>query len=78
MTVRNGLVTPLFCLLQEKGYKLEKLSKPYRHSGGHSQECIGHAVHYAKMGHDGLVQIYPMTCMRNSVPFNTPTGGKGL
>lgn len=61
--VRNTVILPL---TGRKGYKLEKkLSKPYLPTliGGHSQECIGHAIHYAKMGFDGLVQIYPMTCM---------------
>ena len=60
---RNTIILPVS---GRKGYKLEKrLSKPYLPTliGGHSQECIGHAVHYAKMGYHGLVQIYPMTCM---------------
>ncbi len=67
MTVRdwaqNNIIFPI---TGRKGYKLEKrLSKPYLPTmiGGHTQQCIGHAVHYAKMGYDGLVQIYPMTCM---------------
>lgn len=60
---RNTVILPL---TGRKGYRLEKkLSKPYLPVliGGHTQQCIGHAVHYAKMGYDGLVQIYPMTCM---------------
>ncbi len=60
---RNTVVLPL---TGRKGYRLEKkLSKPYLPVliGGHTQQCIGHAVHYAKLGYDGLVQIYPMTCM---------------
>lgn len=60
---RNTVILPV---TGRKGYKLEKrLSKPYLPTliGGHSQECIGHAVHYAKLGYEGLVQIYPMTCM---------------
>lgn len=60
---RNNVILPV---TGRKGYKLEKkLSKPYLPTliGGHSQECIGHAIHYAKMGYDGLIQIYPMTCM---------------
>ena len=67
MTVRdwanNTVILPV---TGRKGYKLEKrLSKPYLPTliGGHTQQCIGHAVHYAKMGYSGLVQIYPMTCM---------------
>ncbi|HOE57841.1 MAG TPA: CoA protein activase [Bacillota bacterium] len=61
--VRNTVILPA---TGRKGFKLEKkLSRPYLPTliGGHSQECIGHAVHYANLGYDGLVQIYPMTCM---------------
>jgi predicted nucleotide-binding protein (sugar kinase/HSP70/actin superfamily) len=67
MTVRewteNNIVKPL---TGRKSYKMEKrLSKPYIPVliGGHTQQCIGHAVNYALSGYDGLVQIYPMTCM---------------
>ena len=67
MTVRewaeNNIVKPL---TGRKGYEMEKrLSKPYIPVliGGHTQQCIGHAVNYALSGYDGLVQIYPMTCM---------------
>ena len=61
--VQNNVILPA---TGRKGYKLErKLSKPYLPVliGGHTQQCIGHAVHYAKTGYDGLIQIYPMTCM---------------
>lgn len=61
--VLNNVILPI---TGRKGYKLEKkLSKPYLPTliGGHTQQCIGHAVNYAKLGYDGLVQIYPMTCM---------------
>lgn len=60
---RNSIILPM---TGRKSYKLEKrLSKPYLPTliGGHSQQCIGHAVNYARMGYDGLIQIYPMTCM---------------
>lgn len=60
---RNNIILPV---TGRKGYKpIKKLAKPYLPVmiGGHTQECIGNAVHYAKTGYDGLVQIYPMTCM---------------
>ncbi|MGE5631431.1 MAG: hypothetical protein ACM3TR_10080 [Caulobacteraceae bacterium] len=60
---RNSIVLPI---TGRKRYKLERrLSKPYLPTliGGHAQQCIGHAVNYALMGYDGLIQIYPMTCM---------------
>jgi predicted nucleotide-binding protein (sugar kinase/HSP70/actin superfamily) len=67
MTVKDwALNNVIFPATGRKPYKREKkLSKPYLPTliGGHSQECIGHAIHYAKMGYHGLVQIYPMTCM---------------
>jgi predicted nucleotide-binding protein (sugar kinase/HSP70/actin superfamily) len=31
--------------------------------GGHAQETIGHTVLYAKNGYDGVIQVYPLTCM---------------
>ncbi len=42
-----------------------KEAKPYMKTmiGGHARETIGYAVKYAKEGYDGLVQIYPFTCM---------------
>lgn len=67
MTVRdwaeNNLIKPL---RKEIPYEMEKrLSKPYLPVliGGHTQQCLGHAVNYALSGYDGLVQIYPMGCM---------------
>lgn len=40
-------------------------ANPYlRHFvGGHGQETIGSAVNYARAGYDGLVQVFPFTCM---------------
>ncbi len=67
MTVKdwadNTIVRPV---TGRKPYTKEKrLSKPYLPAliGGHAQQCIAHAIQYAKHGYDGLVQIYPMTCM---------------
>lgn len=67
MTVKdwaqNTIILPL---TGRKSYKNEKrLSKPYLPTliGGHAQQCIGHAIQYAQKNYDGLVQIYPMTCM---------------
>jgi len=31
--------------------------------GGHGQETIGNAINYARAGYDGLIQIFPFTCM---------------
>jgi len=31
--------------------------------GGHARETIGYSVRFAKDGFDGVIQIYPLTCM---------------
>ncbi len=40
-------------------------AKPYLGAmiGGHAQETIGNTVLYARDGYDGVIQIYPLTCM---------------
>lgn len=45
--------------------RFEKYSKPYLQTmiGGHAQETVGNSIIYAKEGYDGLLQIYPLTCM---------------
>lgn len=45
--------------------KIWKEAKPYLKTmiGGHARETIGYGVHYAKRGFDGLIQVYPFTCM---------------
>lgn len=52
------------------GFKLkkrdfEKAAYPYIKTmiGGHAQETVGHTVMYSKKDYDGVVQIYPLTCM---------------
>ena len=42
-----------------------KAAKPYLRTliGGHARETIGYSVKYAKRGFDGIIQIYPLTCM---------------
>ena len=50
-------------LRREQSYK--KAAKPYMKTmiGGHAQETIGNSVLYAQRGYDGVVQLYPFTCM---------------
>jgi len=40
-------------------------ARPYlgRMIGGHALETIGNTVLYARQGFDGVIQIYPLTCM---------------
>jgi len=46
-------------------FEYVKEAKPYLNSmiGGHAQETVGHCVMYAKQGYDGIIQIYPFSCM---------------
>lgn len=45
--------------------RCEKAAKPYLGAliGGHAQETIGHTVLYAAAGYDGVIQIFPLSCM---------------
>ena len=45
--------------------RIRKLAKPYMKTmiGGHARETIGYAIDYAEKGYDGIIQIYPFTCM---------------
>lgn len=49
----------------KKDLQFSDAAKPYlgRMIGGHAQETIGNTVLYAKKGYDGVIQIYPLTCM---------------
>lgn len=40
-------------------------SKPYLGAmiGGHARETVGNSVSYAKENYDGILQLYPLTCM---------------
>ncbi len=40
-------------------------AKPYlgHRVGGHGLETVGHAVNFARLGYDGVIQVGPLTCM---------------
>jgi len=42
-----------------------RVAKPYlgKMIGGHARETIGNTILYAQQGYDGVIQIYPLTCM---------------
>lgn len=45
--------------------KADKLAKPYiaHRCGGEAQEAIGETIMYKKQGFDGVVHLYPFTCL---------------
>lgn len=45
--------------------KTWKAAEPYLKTmiGGHARETIGYAVRFAEEGFDGVIQVYPLTCM---------------
>jgi len=48
-----------------KDLRFANAAKPYLGAmiGGHARETVGNAVLYAEKGYDGIIQIYPLTCM---------------
>ncbi|WHH60181.1 CoA protein activase [Petroclostridium sp. X23] len=57
------MIKPALHLRKNRPY--EKAAEPYLNSmiGGHAQETIGSSVLYAQQGYDGVIQVYPFTCM---------------
>ena len=49
--------------------RLAKLAKPYvgRFIGGEGQQSVGHTVEYAQEGYDGVVHMFPFTCMPDTI-----------
>lgn len=45
--------------------RFAKAAEPYLKTaiGGHAQETVGNTILYARNGYDGIIQIYPLTCM---------------
>lgn len=56
--IKNALHLP-----RDLSYK--EAAKPYLGTmiGGHAQETIGNTILYAQKGYDGIIQLYPLTCM---------------
>lgn len=60
---KEHLVLNPLGLTDEK--ETREASEPYLKTmiGGHARETIGYAVKFAKEGFDGIIQVYPLTCM---------------
>lgn len=56
--IKNALHLP-------RDLRFKEAAAPYLGTmiGGHAQETVGNTVLYARDGYDGVIQIYPLTCM---------------
>lgn len=56
--IKKGLHLP-------RDLEYQEAAKPWLGSmiGGHAQETVGHTVLYARQGYDGVIQIFPFSCM---------------
>jgi len=67
VTVSNWIIEHII----KKGFHLPRdmeyaeAAKPWlgKMIGGHAQETIGHTVLYARNGYDGVIQLFPFSCM---------------
>ncbi len=67
VTVSNWIIEHMIkkTLHLPRKLQFEKEARPYlgKMIGGHAQETLGHTVLYAKEGYDGVIQIFPLSCM---------------
>lgn len=56
--IKKGLHLP-------RDLKYKEAAKPWLGAmiGGHAQETVGHTALYAQQGYDGVIQIFPFSCM---------------
>lgn len=61
--VMEHIIKRAFKIPRDLSY--ECAAKPYlgKMIGGHAMETIGNTILYAQKGYDGIIQIYPLTCM---------------
>lgn len=67
VTVSNWIIEHILkgVFHMRKDLSFAQAAKPYLPAmiGGHARETIGHSVMYGRAGFDGIIQIYPLTCM---------------
>lgn len=67
VTVSNWIVEHMIkkALHLPRDLKYQEAAKPWLGAmiGGHAQETIGHTALYAQQGYDGVIQIFPFSCM---------------
>jgi len=67
VTVSNWIIEHMIKkpLHLPRDLKYQDAAKPWLGAmiGGHAQETIGHTVLYAQQGYDGVIQIFPFSCM---------------
>ena len=67
VTVSNWIIEHMLknALRLPKDMRYAKAAKPYlgRMIGGHARETVGNTILYAADGYDGVIQIFPLSCM---------------
>lgn len=65
LTVSSWMGEHIFALKKNGSSAVKKACRPYLGTpiGGHARESIAHTALYAQKGYDGVIQIYPLTCM---------------
>ena len=67
VTVSNWITEHMIkqTLKLPRDLRFAKAAKPYLGTmiGGHAQETVGNTILYAQNGYDGVIQLYPLTCM---------------
>ena len=63
---------PSFLIDNQNKEKVKKAAKPYLNHfvGGHGQESVGETVLYKEKGYDGVIQLFPFTCMPEIIAEN--------
>ncbi|MCK8827091.1 acyl-CoA dehydratase activase-related protein [Natroniella acetigena] len=61
----EGHLFPSFLKRDQEGKKVKEVAQPYLNHfvGGHGLESVGETVLYSQKGYDGVVQLFPFTCM---------------
>ena len=63
---------PKILVDNQKKKEVKKAAKPYLNHfvGGHGQESVGETVLYNQKGYDGVIQLFPFTCMPEIIAEN--------
>ncbi|WP_408954603.1 acyl-CoA dehydratase activase-related protein [Natroniella sp. ANB-PHB2] len=77
----EGHLFPRFLKRDQEEQKVKEAAQPYLNHfvGGHGLESVGETVLYSEKGYDGVVQLFPFTCMPEIIAESVlPTVSKDL